>query len=361
MTKYESFLLVISSSIFGISMGANTIIMSLYLLSLGLSPLTIGELLSGSIIIGALISLTLSFLGDMYGRKKFSIISRGISTLSIFFLFLGYPLAYLFYQSWGSGSLIMSLLAEKSESFQRLLGVRQSLSILLSVAGSLFPLVLTYKEILLIEVVVNLISLLLLIPVKESYKGYRNIALKSLGTIGKFSTEALIGLGAGLVIPLMSLWFNLRFGVTSSQMSPVFAIAELTLAFSTYFSVIIAEKIGGVKTIVYLHATAIALLFLLPFSPSFIIGSIIFVTRNALMNMTSPVFQAMVLKLVPENERGRANGIVNLMSSIPRAFGPSIGGFYFNIGNYVLPFIITGSLYSLATVLFFLFFRNVRN
>lgn len=116
MTKYESFLLVISSSIFGISMGANTIIMSLYLLSLGLSPLTIGELLSGSIIIGALISLTLSFLGDMYGRKKFSIISRGISTLSIFFLFLGYPLAYLFYQSWGSGSLIMSLLAEKSES-----------------------------------------------------------------------------------------------------------------------------------------------------------------------------------------------------------------------------------------------------
>jgi len=354
----DQFFLVISSSLFGISMGANTIIISLYFKSLGLSPLTIGEILSLSVITGSVISLIFSFLGDMYGRKKFAIISRSVTIVSTFLLFLGYPIAYIFSLGWGSGNLIFSMLAEKSNNVQRLLGLRQSLSIFLSVFGSLLPLLLTYKEILLLEVFINLIALVLIIPVGENYRGNRSFNLRSIGVISKFSTEALIGLGAGLVIPLMSLWFNLRFGITASEMSPIFAIAELSLAFSSYLSIVIAEKIGEVNTIIYFHSVAIALLFILPFSPSFFIASIIFVVRNVLMNMTSPVFQTMILKLVPENERSRANGIVNLMSSIPRAFGPSIGGYFFNLGNLYFPFLITGTLYSLSTVLFFLFFRK---
>lgn len=97
--EVQKVLLIFSSSIFGISMGANSVIMSLYLLSLGLSPLEIGELISLGILIDALISLVLSFLGDRYGRKNFAILSRVISSISLLFLYLGYPFAYVFSSS----------------------------------------------------------------------------------------------------------------------------------------------------------------------------------------------------------------------------------------------------------------------
>jgi len=51
--------------------------------------LEIGELLSLGVLVGSFVSLILSFLGDLYGREKFAIISRLISTVSFFFLFLG--------------------------------------------------------------------------------------------------------------------------------------------------------------------------------------------------------------------------------------------------------------------------------
>ncbi|WP_236752867.1 MFS transporter [Acidianus sp. HS-5] len=356
--KKEEFLLILSSSLSGLIMGSNSIIISLYLLSLGLSALEIGELLSLGVLVGSFVSLLLSFLGDLYGRKNFAIFSRGISTLSFFFLFLGIPIAYVFSITWDAGGLLFSLLAEKSENLDKALGLRQSLTILFSVVGSLLPIFLEYRSILSLDVLINLSALLLLLPIKEKFKGSKKLKLGSLKVVSKFSTEAIIGLGAGLVIPLMSLWFYLKFGVSSSEMSPVFAISEFTLAFSSYGSVLLAEKLGKVKTIVYTHSLAIVLLFLLPFSSDFIIASLIFVSRNVLMNMTSPVFESLLLKLIPEDERGRANGIVGFMESIPRAIGPSIGGFFFNEGNLVLPFFITGFLYSFATLLFFIWFKR---
>jgi MFS family permease len=356
--RKEEFLLILSSSLSGLIMGSNSIIISLYLLSLGLSALEIGELLSLGVLVGSFVSLILSFLGDLYGRKKFAIISRLISTVSFFFLFLGIPIAYIFSLTWGAGGLLFSLLAEKSSNLDKALGVRQSLTILFSVVGSLLPIFLEYRGILFLDVLINLVALSLLLPITEKFKGSKKLKIGSIKVVSKFSTEAIIGLGAGLVIPLMSLWFYLKFGVTGPEMSPVFALSELTLAFSSYGSVLLAERLGRVKTIVYTHSLAIVLLFLLPLSPDFLIASLIFVVRNVLMNMTSPVFESLLLRLIPEEERGRANGIVNFMESIPRAIGPSIGGYFFNEGNLFLPFFITGFLYSFATILFFIWFKR---
>ncbi len=117
------------------------------------------------------------------------------------------------------------------------------------------------------------------------------------------------------------------------------------------------------KAIVLTHVSAIALLIALPFSPTFPAASAIFVVRNALMNMGNPLLSSMILKLMPENRRASATSFINLLSSIPRAAGPSIGGGYLfggEGGNLYSPFFITAGLYSLATALFYAFFRNAR-
>ena len=356
----EVYRLIIATSIGGIIWGANTIVVSLYLLSLHYSPLFIGLLLTSAILISSIEGFIFSLLGDLYGRKKFALLSRGISSIFIFLFYLKFVYAYIFMTGWGSGALISAILADKARRLERVYSYQTSLNILFSVIGSSLPLFLNYSEIFLLEFFISLISFSLLLTVKEDYKGGGKVKLSSLPTVGKFLPEALIGFGAGLILPLMSLWYRLRFNVTASELSPVFMASELTLALAVIYSSRLAERLGRVKTIVYTHAIAIALLFILPFSPTFFIASIIYVLRNSLMNMASPVFNALVMSLIPRDERSRASSLIQLIDSIPRAFAPSLGGYLFNEGNLVLPFLITGTLYSASTIVFYTLFRNVK-
>ncbi|ADB88128.1 MFS transporter [Saccharolobus islandicus] len=246
--KREDFLLVLASSVEGITWGADTVIMALYLKSLGLNPLTIGAILGSAIIVNTLLSLLWSVLGDAYGRKKFVYISRGIGGLS-FLLLLIAPYAYLFANQ--GFDLIASILAEKSGDLDKAMAYRSSLNILFSVIGSLLPAALNFRGIIIVDGIVTFLSLLLVIPVKENYKGTSRVILKisSFKILGRLSTEAIIGLGAGVLLPMLSLWFNLRFHATASSLSPIYAISEITLALSTLFSPILASTLGRIRAI----------------------------------------------------------------------------------------------------------------
>nr|WP_236609026.1 hypothetical protein [Sulfolobus islandicus] len=67
--KREDFLLVLASSVEGITWGADTVIMALYLKSLGLNPLTIGGILGSAIIVNTLLSLLWSVLGGLWEKE----------------------------------------------------------------------------------------------------------------------------------------------------------------------------------------------------------------------------------------------------------------------------------------------------
>jgi MFS family permease len=352
--------LILSTSMSGVIWGANTVVVSLYLLSLHYSPLFIGALFTLSILVSSIEGFIFSILGDLYGRKKFALLSRGLSAVFILLFYLKFVYAYIFMVGWGSGALISAILADKAKNLERVYSYQTSLNILFSVIGSSLPLYLNYGEIFLLEFAVSITSFSLLLTVREDYKGGGKIKLSSLPTIGKFLPEALIGFGAGLILPLMSLWFRLRFHVTASNISPVFMASELTLALAVIYSSRLSDKLGMVKTIVYTHVLAILLLFVLPFTPTFFEASVVYVLRNALMNMASPVFNALVMSLIPRDERSRASSLIQLIDSLPRAFAPSIGGYLFNEGNLVLPFLITGALYFTSTIVFYNLFRNVK-
>ncbi|QXJ30788.1 MFS transporter [Saccharolobus shibatae] len=357
--KREDFLLVLASSVGGIVWGANTVIMALYLKSLGLNPLTIGVILGSAIIVNTLLSLFWAVLGDAYGRKKFVYISRGVGGLS-FLLLLITPYAYLFTNQ-GYG-LISSILAEKSGDLDKAMAYRSSLNTIFSVVGSLLPIALNYRSIIALDSIVTFLSLLLLIPVKENYKGTRKVTLKisSFKVLGKLSTEAIIGLGAGVLLPMLSLWFNLRFHATASSLSPIYAISEITLALGTLTSPFLAKTLGRIKAIVITHFAAIALLFIMPFSTSLFIAGVIYVMRNVLMNSTGPLMNSLVFKVVKEEERSRVNSMLQLLDAIPRSLGPNLTGYLFYIGNLNMPFFITGSLYLVATILFYNFFKDIK-
>lgn len=356
----EELLLVSSSSISGVAWGANTIVVPIYLTQLGLPPFYVGLLLSASIVFSSTLAFIFSILADAHGRKRFAMISRAISAASFLVLFMRIPYAYIFSSSWGGGGLVNAMLAEKARNVEGDLSLMNALSITSSLAGALLPLAIPIRYVFLVDSGIAFSSLLLISMVHENYRGTGRAAFSLNVTMGKFSTEAIIGMGAGIIIPLMSLWFNLRFGVSAKEMSPVFALSDLTLALTVLAAPRLAARVGTVRAIVLTHVSAIALLVALPFSPAFPVASALFVVRNALMNMGNPLLNSMILKLMPEERRASATSFINLLSSIPRAAGPSIGGYLFGEGNLYYPFFITAALYSFATALFYVFFRNAR-
>ena len=357
--KREELLLVLSSSIGGIAWGSNVLIIPLYFKSLGLNPLLIGEIISSSIIVSTLLSLFWSVLGDAYGRKKFIYISRGVSVIAYLFL-LFTPFSYLFVNQ-GYG-LISALIAEKSKNLDKALSYRSSLNILFSVLGSLLPLFTSYRPIIILDGSVILFSLLLLIPVSESYRGTGRMSLRisSFKLLGKLSTEAIIGLGAGILLPMMSLWFNLRFGVEASTLSPIYALSEITLATGTLGAPLLSKTMGRVRAIFITHVIAIIVLVLIPFSTSLIEAGTLYVMRNTLMNLTSPLMYSLIFSVVKEEERSRVNSFLQLLDAIPRSIGPTMTGYLFTLGGLNIPFFVTASLYSFSAVLFYFFFKDIK-
>jgi hypothetical protein len=64
--------------------------------------------------------------------------------------------------------------------------------------------------------------------------------------------------------------------------------------------------------------------------------------------------------MVPAEERGAVAGLSNLPSQGTSASGPPIAGYLFDHVGLTLPFEIAAVLYGVNTVLFFIFFRNMR-
>ncbi|MEM2013280.1 MAG: hypothetical protein QW536_08045, partial [Metallosphaera sp.] len=46
------------------------------------------------------------------------------------------------------------------------------------------------------------------------------------------------------------------------------------------------------------------------------------------------------------------------MDSIPRSVGPTLGGYFLSLGVLWVPFVFTGTLYSVSTGLFYFMFRE---
>ncbi len=357
----EEKVLIAIISINGIIFGSSQLIIPLYLKELGLNSAMIGLFLTGQMLISSLIAVILSVLGDAYGRRKFLFMSRGISILGMSILFIGIPFGILISSMMSAGGLISAIMAEKSKNLDRSLSLAFSFNVLLSIFGSLLPLFLSLRYIILTNALILSFTTLLLLFVKEGYKGTGKVdlRLKSIGKIGKLSVESLIGLGAGMILPIMSLWFYLRFNVTAQEMSPVFAASNASLALSMLFAPRLSRMFGRVKSIIYTHIIGIILLIFLPLSGSYIMASLIFVLRNTAMNMTGPIFRSFILNLIPEEERARGSSLINLIDALPRSAGPSFGGYFFYLGQLSTPFFITAALYSVATIGFYIFFKNV--
>ncbi|WP_069807609.1 MFS transporter [Vulcanisaeta thermophila] len=382
--KRSGVLLAIANSLGGIIWGANSVVLSIYMLSIGLNPLLIGLVLGAFSLLNALGSLVVGYLADFMDRVTlylvFSIISGSLVLLLtsklVWVVAIAYPLS-AFFNRYVISSAIMGEFAKRERLSDELFSLSSSLNTIFSVAGSLMASLPTYLGPLGYDLIFIVESLAIFASIPLMLLATRNLSpdivnvriekfsikdivrLRSLGLILRLMPEALIGLGAGVIIPLFSLWFYLKFHISIGSISIMFAISNATLSLGILMAPLISRRLGSrVLSVVLLEGVATAILALMPLVYWIPLLMVMFVLRNTLMNMASPLLTSLINELTPREERGRVFGVWNTLSSIPRAVGPSIGGYLMNAGYLDLPLYITSLLYAVAVSLFYVLLRD---
>jgi len=125
----------------------------------------------------------------------------------------------------------------------------------------------------------------------------------------------------------------------------------------------LARRFGTVKTIVFTQGSSTAFLFSLPFSPSFGAASSIYVVRSALMMMSNPVEQSLLMGLVPPEERSQASAVTASLWRLPNSLSTSVGAYFMGLGGALylaLPFFLCTALYLTSISYFWSVFKKVR-
>ena len=388
-----AWLLIGAGSVFWVLVGLYSVSLPIYLKRAGYDELFIGFVLTLTGLVAVLLVVPFGLLADRFGRKRLMMIGAVANVASGAILaapivaptlsghsalFLGFAVVAgfaeaAFFSTWGA------LLADSAPAARRtaVFGLSFFFSQLAGGAGnvlgsladytftaSLANLETAYGMAFGITAVIAALALFLLRAARvheelaaEGAPAFR-LPKKSRGIIGKFlASNLIIGFGAGIVIPLFTLWFFLRFGLAETFTGPLLGVSAVVNAFAFLVAPAIADRYGFVRTIVSVSGVATVLLVLIPIVPDLFVVGILFVVRNALMNMTWPVSTAFLMNTVDASERSAASAVTGAAFRLPFAVSTTIGGALLGI-DLSLPFFITGMFYAIGVATFWAFFRN---
>ncbi len=375
--KRDAYLLV-AYSFFG-WLGGNIawFVLPFYFKSLGMDYSEIGTIFSISTLTQAVLLL---FAGSITVKLRYRrslllalllfLIARGLQVTSTRFEVLSVASALLGFGMALEGPALMSILSDEASDENRhyLFSLNSAMGTFGAgfgmLLGGVLPGVLKgdpYRATLLIAfffIPLQIFLVFLVSPVAggeaEGIGFSRGLALR----IGKFSLpSALIGLGAGIIIPYMGLWFNRRFGAALSSIGGLFALQQFMMGFGTFILPAIADRLGSVRTIVAFNGSASGLIAGMPFLPSFQLSAVVYIIRTILMNIVNPIWDAFMMLFFPGGERPAALAIRNLSWTLTFGIGQYIGGYVFD-RSLTVPFLLTGALYGLSMATFWLLFAG---
>ena len=172
-----------------------------------------------------------------------------------------------------------------------------------------------------------------------------------------FGVDALAG---GFVLQsLVAYWFTQRFGVPLEQLGLVFFGTNVLSAASFLVAAPLAERFGLLNTMVFTHLPSNLLLVSVAFMPTWPLAAGALLLRHALSQMDVPTRQVYTMVLVTPGERAAAAGVTNAVRTGAAAFSPTLSGVAFQTAQLGLPFIVSGVLKSAYDITLWLMFRGV--
>ncbi len=362
-----------------------TLSSSLYLSLIHVSIVIIGVVFLGVVGFSSLLSITLGLIGDRYGYKKSLIIGDTISTTGA----LIFSLSSNFYliaaslivagiggaaggmrgvYSPGLSALVVSNWPDERERVKKM-GVLTSSAALASIAGSSmlilhnylpFGAVGNYKFLFLVSslfLVASLISILKVKEVSRPRKTSKVMAKSSLRYVYRVMiTNALAGFGIGLAIPLLPLWFKIRYDVTSSEIGIVFTLSYLFTSLGSFIATRIHLDVLKVASITRVMNGVF--LVLMAISPWFILASSLYLLRGVNAGMGAPNRVAVNIRGVKSEDFGAASSIEGIATRGAQ-MSSGLSGALMEMSTFY-PLFIGGVIQAVSGILYLKLLKKTR-
>jgi MFS family permease len=162
------------------------------------------------------------------------------------------------------------------------------------------------------------------------------------GLTGLFALDSL---GGGFLAgSILSYWFFKRFGLSGEVIGPLFLAARALNAGSYFGAELLARRVGLIRTMVFTHLPSSAFLLVLPWAPSAAYAVLLFLAREALVQMDVPARQAFVAQVTGPGERVYAFGVTGLARNVGWAAGPGLAGWSVQALGLGAPLVIGAGL-----------------
>ncbi len=407
-------LFLVTSLVAGAALSLYWIDFNLYLASLGFSTATIGLVSTVAAVAGALIAFPASAASDRVGRRTIIAAGIGLGLVALVGLLLveALPAILLFAALWSVGQQALQVvqapfLTEHSDADHRneLFAVQYAIQNVTNVVAAILGGVVaaavagligldpsgpgTYRVILVLMaglLVAGLASVAFLTddrprttagprllrigepavfpPDPRRRRARLGLVVRDRGRFVRLVLPGfLISIGAGQVIPFLNVFVQRKFGLDLTSLNAVFAITSLGTVAAILAQPVLARRFGQITSVVIVQAASIPFLVVLGFSPVLWLVITAMAVRNSLMNAGNPIFTAFAMEQVSTAERATLSAAMSVLWQA----GWVIGGSWYAIlqatlgfeAGYAVNFVTIISLYSIATALYWVWFRAV--
>ena len=365
--------------------GALSVVLVLYLTSLGLRLQQIGLLLTLTLVGDTAISLWLTTRADRIGRRRMLIVGALLmAAAGLVFALTRNFLVLLIAGTIGvispSGNEVGPFLPIEQAALAHVVPDEERTAVfgwytmtgafataLGSLGAGMLSQTLHYRGVVILYAALGLVLVLgfsrlsvateLTVPhPRARFGGRSRSVVQRLAAL--FALDSFAG---GFVVQsFAAYWFYLRFGVNAATLGAIFFGANLLAGISALVASRLAARFGLVRTMVFTHLPSNVLLILVPFMPSLRLAVAVLFARFSISQMDVPTRQSYLMAVVSPEERSAAGGITGVARTIGASLAPVFAGLLFAQPAWInAPFFIAGALkivYDLA--LYRSFVRN---
>lgn len=170
--------------------------------------------------------------------------------------------------------------------------------------------------------------------------------------------DLLLAIGLGGLVTFIQLYYDLRFHLDAGPIGVILAVGGITAGIGTLFTPGIAQRLGRLRSAVWLQWSTIPFMAILAVShllPAAVVAYWLLVT---LRGMSDPVYTTFVQERVSDRYRARLTGLYSVTYSIGFSFGPAASGELQQFGGFTLAFVVSAGVYFAGSSLLWLFFRG---
>ncbi|MDH4156483.1 MAG: MFS transporter [candidate division Zixibacteria bacterium] len=382
-------LYLFGSFLIGVNFQVFQLLLNLYLKELGFLEGDIGRVLSSRAIGMTLIAIPAALILSRIRLKPillgscvlFAVFSFFITSYETLILLMGFAMlggmAVTFYQVAAAPFYMRnSTPPERTHLFSFSFGTMllagmigsvtsgKIVTVLADVTGDM---VLGYRYTLYMAIAVGLLALIPFMMIRSSRPSPEedriSLNMAQLRRRGKFYfkisiSNFLVGMGAGLIIPFLNLYFRDRFHLQPDTIGLFYFLVHFSMFSGILSGPILAKKLGLVRTVVITQLASLPFMLILSYTYTLPLAVVAFIVRGGLMNLGQPIVTNFGMEVAEKREQGLVNALLAVAWTSSWMISAAVGGKLIEEYGYTFTMNLTIILYIISTFTFFFFFRK---